>query len=91
MKADIARLEKQLERLEKERAAVETALAEPEIYNPASKQKLQELLQKQTQLKRDISNTETDWLTATEKLDAEMSVLTQTLGARQLLLQLRIH
>ena len=73
LKADIARLEKQLERLEKERALVETALAEPEIYNPAAKQKLQELLQKQTQLKRDISDTETDWLTATEKLDAELS------------------
>jgi ATP-binding cassette, subfamily F, member 3 len=73
LKAEIARLEKQLERLEKERATVETALAEPEIYNPASKQKLQELLQKQAQLKRDISNIETEWLTATEKLDAEMS------------------
>src|SRR5687768_3346099 len=73
LKADIARLEKQLERLEKERALVETALAEPEIYNPAAKLMLQELLQKQTQLKRDISNTETDWLTATEKLDAELS------------------
>jgi ATP-binding cassette subfamily F protein 3 len=73
LKAEITRLEKQLERLEKERATVETALAEPDIYNPASKQKLQELLQKQTQLKRDISNTETEWLTATEKLDAEMS------------------
>ncbi|MET0534735.1 MAG: ATP-binding cassette domain-containing protein, partial [Steroidobacter sp.] len=73
LKAEISRLEKQLERLEKERASVETSLADPEIYNPASKQKLQELLQKQTQLKRDISNTETDWLTATEKLDAVMS------------------
>jgi ATP-binding cassette subfamily F protein 3 len=73
LKAEITRLEKQLERLEKERATVETALADPEIYNPASKQKLQELLQKQTQLKRDISNTETEWLTATEKLDAEMA------------------
>jgi ATP-binding cassette subfamily F protein 3 len=73
LKAEIARLEKQLERLEKERATVETALADPEFYHPASKQKLQELLQKQAQLKRDISNTETQWLTATEKLDAEMS------------------
>jgi ATP-binding cassette, subfamily F, member 3 len=73
LKAEIARLEKQLERLERERASVETLLADPEIYNPAGKQKLQDLLQKQTQLKRDISNTETEWLTATEKLDAEMS------------------
>jgi ATP-binding cassette subfamily F protein 3 len=73
LKADIARLEKQLAKLEQERASVETALAEPDIYSPAAKQKLQELLQKQTQLKRDISNTETAWLTASEKLDAEMS------------------
>jgi ATP-binding cassette, subfamily F, member 3 len=73
LKAEIARLEKQLERLEKDRATVETALADPDIYSPAAKQKLQDLLQKQTQLKRDISNIETEWLTATEKLDAEMS------------------
>lgn len=73
LKAEIARLEKHLERLEQERAKVETALADPEIYSPAAKQKLQDLLQEQTQLKRDIANTETEWLTATEKLDAEMS------------------
>jgi ATP-binding cassette subfamily F protein 3 len=73
IKADIARLEKQLAKLEQERTTVETALAEPDIYNPSSKQKLQELLQKQTQLKRDISNVETEWLTASEKLEAEMS------------------
>ncbi|HEY0682683.1 MAG TPA: ATP-binding cassette domain-containing protein [Steroidobacter sp.] len=74
LKADIARLEKQLAKLEQERSTVETALAEPDIYSPASKQKLQDLLQKQTQLKRDISNIETEWLAASEKLDAEMSV-----------------
>ncbi|GFE78029.1 ABC transporter ATP-binding protein [Steroidobacter agaridevorans] len=73
IKADIARLEKQLAKLEQERATVESALAEPDIYNPSSKQKLQELLQKQTQLKRDIANVETEWLAASEKLEAEMS------------------
>ncbi|HWK48616.1 MAG TPA: ATP-binding cassette domain-containing protein, partial [Steroidobacter sp.] len=73
LKADIARLEKQLAKLEQERTIVETALAEPDIYNPGSKQKLQELLQKQTQLKRDISNVETEWLSASEKLEAELS------------------
>ena len=73
LKADIARLEKQLARLEQDRGAVETALADPDIYNPGSKQKLQELLQKQTQLKRDIAATESAWLEASEKLDAEMS------------------
>ncbi len=51
-------------------ATVESALAEPDIYSPASKQKLQDLLQKQTQLKRDISNVETEWLAASEKLEA---------------------
>jgi ATP-binding cassette subfamily F protein 3 len=73
IKADIARLEKQLAKLEQERASVETALAEPDIYNPSSKQKLQELLLNQTQLKRDISNVEAEWLAASEKLEAEMS------------------
>jgi ATP-binding cassette subfamily F protein 3 len=73
LRADIARLEKQLAKLEQERASVESALAEPDIYNQSAKQKLQDLLQKQTQLKRDISNTETEWLTASEKLEAELS------------------
>jgi ATP-binding cassette subfamily F protein 3 len=73
LRADIARLEKQLAKLEQERTTVEGALAEPDIYNPSSKQKLQDLLQKQTQLKRDISNVETDWLVASEKLEAELS------------------
>ena len=73
LKADIARLEKQLAKLEQERAGVESALAEPDIYTPDSKQKLQELLQKQTQLKREIADTETQWLAASEKLDAELS------------------
>jgi ATP-binding cassette subfamily F protein 3 len=73
LRADIARLEKQLAKLEQERTTVETALAEPDVYNPSSKQKLQDLLQKQTQLKRDISNIETEWLTASEKLEAELS------------------
>lgn len=73
IKADIARLEKQLAKLEQERTTVEAALAEPDIYSPSSKQKLQELLQKQTQLKRDIANVETGWLAASEKLEAEMS------------------
>lgn len=73
IKADIGRLEKQLAKLEQERTTVESALAEPDIYSPSSKQKLQELLQKQTQLKRDISNIETEWLAASERLEAEMS------------------
>ena len=46
IKADIARLEKQQAKLEQERTIVETAHAEPDIYKPSSKQKLQELLQK---------------------------------------------
>jgi ATP-binding cassette subfamily F protein 3 len=73
LKADIARLEKQLAKLEQERTTVESALAQPDIYSPAAKQKLQELLQKQTQLKRDIADTETGWLAASERLEAEMS------------------
>nr|WP_298716897.1 ATP-binding cassette domain-containing protein [uncultured Steroidobacter sp.] len=73
LRADIARLEKQLAKLEQERTTVESALAEPDIYNPSSKQKLQELLQKQAQLKRDISNVETEWLSASEKLEAELA------------------
>jgi ATP-binding cassette subfamily F protein 3 len=73
LKAEIARLEKQLAKLEQDRVAIESALAEPDIYDAGSKQKLQELLQKQAQLKRDIASTESEWLAASERLEAEMS------------------
>jgi ATP-binding cassette subfamily F protein 3 len=73
LRAEIARLEKRLAGLEQQRSSVESALAEPDIYEPASKQKLQELLQRQAQLKREIADVETQWLAASEKLEAEMS------------------
>ena len=73
LKNEIAQLEKKLAKLASERTSVEAALAEPGIYDPSSRQRLQDLLKQQTQLKRDIATVETDWLNATEKLDAELA------------------
>jgi ATP-binding cassette, subfamily F, member 3 len=73
LRAEIARIETQIAQLERRRTEVEAALVAPEIYTADAKDKLRELLQQQTQLKRDLDASETAWLTATEKLDAELS------------------
>lgn len=73
LRAEIARIEAQIEKLQRQRTEIEAALAAPEIYNASSKSRLQELLQSQTQLKRDLDASETAWLAATERLDAEIA------------------
>ena len=71
LRAEITRLETQITKLEQRRGEIETALAAPEIYSAESKSKLQELLQSQAQIKRDLEAAETAWLDATQRLDAE--------------------
>jgi ATP-binding cassette, subfamily F, member 3 len=73
LRAEISRIEEQIAQLERRRGEVETALTAPEIYTAAAKDKLRELLQLQAQLKRDLDASETAWLAATERLDAELS------------------
>ncbi len=69
LRAELAKLDKQLPQLQKKRAEVEQKLAAPDIYEPASKSKLRELLDEQTRLKREIDKVETTWLEITESLE----------------------
>jgi ATP-binding cassette subfamily F protein 3 len=73
LRAEIARLEKEIAALETQRADIEAALASPEIYEAASKPRLQETLQSQARLKRELEAAETAWLAATERLEAELA------------------
>jgi ATP-binding cassette subfamily F protein 3 len=71
LRAEISRLETRIARLEQERAAVEEALTSPQIYHEDSKGRLNELLQTQARLRRDLDASEAAWLAATERLEAE--------------------
>ncbi|HEU4601791.1 MAG TPA: hypothetical protein VFS24_07475, partial [Steroidobacteraceae bacterium] len=69
LRAEIARLEKRLGQAQDERAQIESALADSEIYTAAKKQQLQELLLRQTDNTRLIGSIEEQWLEATERLE----------------------
>jgi hypothetical protein len=45
-------------------------MADPLLYEEASKNKLATLLQEQGELKRQLASTEESWLAATEELEA---------------------
>ncbi len=72
LKNEIAKLEREMARLQDELAKVETELAAPDLYEHAAKARLQELLQTQVRLKRELSTAEEAWLTASEQLDLAM-------------------
>jgi ATP-binding cassette, subfamily F, member 3 len=70
LRALIAKCDRDLERLAKERALVETELATTEIYADANKSRLKEMLAKQTQLAKETEKTEAEWLSASEQFEA---------------------
>ncbi len=69
----IAQCDRELERLAKERAAIETQLATLEIYNVENKPRLGELLISQRVLAAKIAKVKEEWLATTEQLEAENS------------------
>ena len=69
----MARCEARLAELERRRQEIEAELATPDIYGEHAKQRLQELLKVQTQLRRDLHACVEAWLAATERLDAELT------------------
>jgi len=62
-------LDRQLEACAAELAALEQELAEPAIYEPAEKQRLAALLQRQGELRKRQETLETEWLEAQERLE----------------------
>lgn len=65
----IQRLEDQIERLEKEASSLELALADATIYDAENKEKLQQMLLKQAEIKKSIMQSEGEWLMACEERD----------------------
>jgi ATP-binding cassette subfamily F protein 3 len=73
LRAEVARCEARLAELERRRQEIETELASPDVYGEHAKQRLQELLKAQTQVRRELHASEEAWLAATERLDAELA------------------
>ena len=73
LKNEIAATEKHIARLERERTQLEAALASPEIYDQGAKARLQELMQSQMRVKRELEVAEGAWLDATERLEKRMA------------------
>ena len=65
----MARYERELDRVAREVAAVQTALAAPQIYSDGAKGQLRELMAKQARLTEQSAELEAAWLLATEQLE----------------------
>jgi ATP-binding cassette subfamily F protein 3 len=65
----IKRLEDQLEKLQRDAAAIETALTDLSLYETQNKEKLQQFLLNQAKLKKEIEEVEEAWLIACEERD----------------------
>ncbi|CAI1988574.1 MULTISPECIES: ABC transporter ATP-binding protein [Serratia] len=69
LRKQIAKLELQMEKLGAELAAVEEQLADPALYDISRKAELTDCLQKQSQAKSALEETEMTWLDAQEQLE----------------------
>ncbi|MGN7975087.1 ABC transporter ATP-binding protein [Serratia sp. 22264] len=69
LRKQIAKLEQQMEKLGTELAAVEEKLADSALYDISRKADLTECLQKQSQTKSALEETEMTWLDAQEQLE----------------------
>jgi ATP-binding cassette subfamily F protein 3 len=73
LRNEIAKLEQQLAQAQGERTKIEAELVDENIYAAAAKQKLQDVLRRQTENLRTIERIEEQWLAATERLEDAIS------------------
>ena len=66
----LQKLEQQIDKANTDKAAVESALADPTIYAEANKERLRELLQQQAVLAQQLAGVEEEWMTLSEELEA---------------------
>jgi ATP-binding cassette subfamily F protein 3 len=65
----INKLEEEMEKLNAEKAQLDTLLADPASYEPAQKSRLTDSLRRQAEVVAKLAQTETDWLEAQEALE----------------------
>jgi ATP-binding cassette subfamily F protein 3 len=68
-----------MEKVGAERGAIETQLADTELYSDENKDKLKKLLTDQAYLQKELDQAEADWLQATEAYEE----LSQSLKASE--------
>jgi ATP-binding cassette subfamily F protein 3 len=66
----LSKAEAKLKKLAQASDAIEAQLADPLIYEPVNKKRLQILLQDKTRIKREMDETEAAWLEAGELMDS---------------------
>lgn len=71
-----ASAERELDRLHRELAELQTALTVPELYSPDGKERLRELLERQARLAGQTESAEAAWLERSERLEAAIEGLT---------------
>ncbi|MES1192021.1 MAG: ribosomal protection-like ABC-F family protein [Steroidobacter sp.] len=69
LKAEVDKLEKKLATAQQKLKQVEEELLLPDIYSPTKKSRLNELLENQTKLKREIDQTEQQWINKLEEYE----------------------
>ncbi|GAB6041236.1 ATP-binding cassette domain-containing protein [Endothiovibrio diazotrophicus] len=70
LRREFERLEKRMEKLAAEKAAMDERLADPALYEAANKETLKGLLLEQARLDGELAETEEAWLAAGEELEA---------------------
>jgi len=70
LKAELARLDKQLARMHQRQKDIEQQLSAPDIYSAVNQARLRDLLHQQDELKRELDTVESRWLEASELLQS---------------------
>jgi ATP-binding cassette subfamily F protein 3 len=71
LRAEVARFEKTIAQLERERAAIDEQLLAPELYDGQGSARARELVQRQADIKAKLATAESAWLEAAERLERE--------------------
>jgi ATP-binding cassette subfamily F protein 3 len=66
----VKQLEQQLDELSAQQAELETALADPAIYDDSQRDRLKTLLADKARVDGDLAQVETEWMTAAEQLES---------------------
>ena len=73
LKQKVDKLEKEMDKLNQQKEQLETALADPDVYSEANKQRLKQLLLEKSTLDGRLEEVEMAWMEASEAYEAGMA------------------
>ena len=74
LRAEVAKHEKAITELERQRAEIEQQLLAPELYDGQGSNRVRELMQRQGQIKTKLEDAEAAWMEAAERLERESAL-----------------